>query len=594
MAIIISSKNIYEINNQKVVDNEIDNIEVNAKGINQGIKYNTEVYNESIFSFLSDSYESQYQAKSSRENLSKLETSIAYIKIDETRFAEKEILIPVKSGNSRITNLRLGTSDGKPNIKSVVYCRYETGTARWGGTLIYNLVGWSAGNIQPEQVEIQIKKFGDRRDDYVEYDIIGSPIDGQQISIPQDKKVSYEYNPNNLAGTTKVEFYPKIFGKTNLANINSAEKITKNGVEYYKISVGIASGYRVAKLGGKDSYTVSGTMIDQRTWERITSMDGTYEYYFPQSIEITINGDVLTIDIQDETVKVGNGQHVYSFDGNELMQTSNQYMKKYMVGVGDFVRNNGEGFSVYSIVGSTPPLQDGDVLIYNGESAECISSEPPLISVKNGGEWASMSNVLVYFTCYKAENQIEIYYNNIIKDWDNGKEVAVIKCGIVDYFRIAQSTHYIDVSVKKNLGLHKCSITGSSDRAFSSIENFVSASIRINGQDYEIHNLTLANENTTLTGEIDLYFSDFDLGEYVVMYNYKSLAISPQNNSYPTTIHIGDIVIPYIKSPDGNDKPMSYYADKATPKEFLVIGKGIMADGEIMQELTLQETKQEE
>lgn len=70
------------------------------------------------------------------------------------------------------------------------------------------------------------------------------------------------------------------------------------------------------------------------------------------------------------------------------------------------------------------------------------------------------------------------------------------------------------------------------------------------------------------------------------------LEISPTNYSADNAntrmmFSVGDIVIPYVATPNG-DRPMSSKPD-GTPKEFLVTGVTLISDGAIWQELQLQE-----
>lgn len=71
-----------------------------------------------------------------------------------------------------------------------------------------------------------------------------------------------------------------------------------------------------------------------------------------------------------------------------------------------------------------------------------------------------------------------------------------------------------------------------------------------------------------------------------------ALEISPTNYSADNAntrmmFSVGDIVIPYVATPNG-DRPMSSKPD-GTPKEFLVTGATLISDGAVWQELQLQE-----
>lgn len=66
-----------------------------------------------------------------------------------------------------------------------------------------------------------------------------------------------------------------------------------------------------------------------------------------------------------------------------------------------------------------------------------------------------------------------------------------------------------------------------------------------------------------------------------------NLAVSISDDSVPMLFKNGDIVIPYVATPNG-DRPMSSKPD-GTPKEFLVTGVTLISDGAVWQELQLQE-----
>lgn len=57
------------------------------------------------------------------------------------------------------------------------------------------------------------------------------------------------------------------------------------------------------------------------------------------------------------------------------------------------------------------------------------------------------------------------------------------------------------------------------------------------------------------------------------------------------SFHIGDQVIPMVFGADGRDRPMSRYND-GSPKVFNVVGRKMIYDGAVWQELTLQEKTQ--
>ena len=66
-----------------------------------------------------------------------------------------------------------------------------------------------------------------------------------------------------------------------------------------------------------------------------------------------------------------------------------------------------------------------------------------------------------------------------------------------------------------------------------------------------------------------------------------NIALSITDESKPMLFKNGDMVIPYVATPNG-DRPMSSNPD-GTPKEFLVTGVTLISDGAVWQELQLQE-----
>ena len=482
MAIIIPSKNIYGINNQKVVDNEVDNIEVSAKRIEETKDYSVNVYNNDF-----DVVTYQHGAETSdihEEYRLHTQAPTSYCAVSgvfKPFYVDIDVVVNKQIGNKIITQIKTGEdkTDETANIK------YSTACIKKSAPISATYNTSESGRHDPSFANIQYTY----------------PDDGEEgvFNLPKTITVQHNYSDISLS-----EITVNLNDETNLKDIGRTIKITETN-DYFS--------FRCHLLCGEEIYELKGDAVGPPTNRSTAS--GTATIYIPQKISLTVYGNTIGIDLQDETVKIGDGQHVYSFSGNELMQTSN------------------------------------DVTI-------------------------------------------EESYNEIIKNWRDGKECATIKCGMVDYYQSVKQENYITVYGVRNISLKKCSISGNVTYALPNKENLLSVYVTISGSKYKMYNISLANNNTVLTGEIDLSYRDVPLQQHELSYEYMETtpAISVKETGLPMTIHIGDIVIPYIKGADGNDKPMSYYMDKATPKEFLVIGKGITADGEILQELTLQEVTQ--
>ena len=386
MAIIIPSKNIYEINNQKVVDNEVDNIEVSAKRIEETKDFSVNVYNNDF-----DVVTYQHGAETSdiheeyRPHTHAPTSYCAVSGVFKPFYVDIDVVVNKQIGNKIITQIKTGEdkTDETANIKYTTACIKKSApiSARYHTS--------ESGRHDPSFTNIQYTYLDDGEEGV--------------FNLPKTITVQHNYSDISLS-----EITVNLNDETNLKDIGGTIKITETN-DYFSFTCHL--------LCGEEIYELKGDAVGPPTNRSTAS--GTATIYIPQKISLTVYGNTIGIDLQDETVKIGDGQHVYSFSGNELMQTSNT------------------------------------------------------LSIENK-------------------------YNVVLREWENGKEIATIKCAVDKY------------------------------------------------------------------------------GD----------SIDPSTSNM--TFHIGDTVIPYIMGADGNDKPMSLYVDK-TPKEFVVIGKGIIADGQIMQELTLQE-----
>lgn len=99
--------------------------------------------------------------------------------------------------------------------------------------------------------------------------------------------------------------------------------------------------------------------------------------------------------------------------------------------------------------------------------------------------------------------------------------------------------------------------------------------------------------NNTMTAEI---IADYQNGKETATLRVSvndyydddgNLVLSINDPSKPMLFHNGDIVVPYIATPNG-DRPMSILPD-GSPKSFRVTGVTLISDGALWQELQLQE-----
>ena len=510
MAIIIPSKDIYEINNQKVVDNEVDNIDVSVKQVDVQEEFGVVVHRETFSnSTQQDEIVERYNLLSIEEEQQQtsITTQVAYSYVSILpNYMDVQITIN-KSGNNKLISKVNTGKDNNENAEIKYQANGYITRGRATGTVEIKAFRVSSN----QNVDYSAENAKGLSEFIPEYE----SKKPEQYSIPQEIIETNE-TVNGTLCEAKISYFDK--GTVAYPTVEETE-------DEIRISLKCLVGGLIYKVG-RSNYIWT---FDQRYGPNHTelgdydgavnateelSVSGTYENYTVSSVEFNIYGNTIGINLQDKTVKIGEGQHVYSFSGNELMQTSNKYTTVCNMAIGGFVGDSGNDRAIYSVIRATPALNSGDILIYNGETAICVSANPARISVLKNGEWAKMSNVQASLSAYKAHpDQIQYTYGKVIDNWKNGKEIATIKCGMNEYY--------------------------SSNHPFPA-----------------------------------------------------KPVISVKETGLPMTFHIGDIVIPYIKGADGQDKPISYYMDRTTPKEFLVIGKGITADGEILQELTLQEVTQ--
>lgn len=235
----------------------------------------------------------------------------------------------------------------------------------------------------------------------------------------------------------------------------------------------------------------------------------------------------------------------------------------------------------------------------------------------------------------KLQENIRQVYNQYK---DTGKEVATIKCSIVDYLdeqgNIAVSPHYIIsnlynlisvIEVDDNIDDYYSPIyfrwLGTEQGYFSlDADGIITESIQVadnifaieftKGQDNEItFQVWVEGYGSEELGKIVFDTSNLKYGTtYTLSFKYGvsansgifecyiqdiMLNIGEYNYKPPMTIPMHSEVIPYVFKANGEDAPMSTYQD-GSPKVFQVVGNRITYDGAVWQELTLQEVRQNE
>lgn len=181
---------------------------------------------------------------------------------------------------------------------------------------------------------------------------------------------------------------------------------------------------------------------------------------------------------------------------------------------------------------------------------------------------------------------IEDTYSKVIDEYKDGKELSTIRCGIEDYYSYKEEIVAIQIVSSNNL-LNNPLVTITADAGLSIGDILVlgEEAGRYRGRQLEVVSIDW-NKTYTCKPSVNIV-GDFPIDTSATLSIRKVISKTRENN-LPMTIQMGDIVIPYKFGANGKDKPMSLKKD-GTEKEFEVVGKNIIYDGAIWQELTIQE-----
>ena len=311
MAIIIPSKNIYEIDNPKIIDNIIDNVSVEQTIVKPNNDYDVTVYNEDIdilSKFISIAGDPDKKDKSTIVNQKSFAIQggnfIYWFFCSHTEYRNYflgwkiTIKIPKIKDNSFINKLYYGINDkGENNIK-------------------YSLIGTKESGIARADVSFTGGIFGAPSDISIGNISLSNPtVTGKDERIEIPKKVEFIYEgsfDNELtSGEGSATSTSILYDAPNtIATVKPTDYI-ENGVEYYKLEFDVLGGVTIIRMGGDNI-------------ESPISVVGKYERYRAQSMEVTIYGNTIGINLTDGSVTYGNGNKPYSLSRNELLQDSGE------------------------------------------------------------------------------------------------------------------------------------------------------------------------------------------------------------------------------------------------------------------------------
>lgn len=313
MAIIIPSKCIYDKQNLKVRDNIINRFEVSSVEIVPNNDYEIPVYNEEIECPNDENVAAEADPNGKDKAVgSAVYTDpfsshghyavVSYVEFNSYKKSKDfTIKIPKLKNNSFINKLYYGKdSENNPNIKYSITADVDRGEAS-------------------SVFQVSVNNFGTSADVTTSEITYGEITNTDSEKVPAPTKETYTYyaigfEDDIISATAEATFY----NSGSILTVTPTDVI-ENGIEYYKITFNVISGWRTVKIGG-------GGVVDYSSSD--FALAGTYEIYKPTRIEITVYGNTIGIDLIDETVFIPedkSGNKPFSIEGSEIMQTSNFY-----------------------------------------------------------------------------------------------------------------------------------------------------------------------------------------------------------------------------------------------------------------------------
>ena len=530
MAIKIPSKNIYDIDNPKIRDNVIDNVNVEQTVIKPNNDYEVSVYNEKLYEF--DNAEGSFDlAIASVVDIQggNYWEAVSYVRVTPKYKNNITLIINALKNNNFISKIYDGSKtnefgEEESNIKySIEYIKYNGDVS---GVMNCNKP------INPSESESTVTENEP-------YNITNTQNIGEIPKLNQSYEKSFS-RTGYIGNSKALSEITEISDETNLRNIIfnlEDEKYVANNLAK------ILSGIEIVKLGN----VINSADVNEIGTTR--SLIGTYEKYEPLSIEITIYGDIIGIDLTDGSVTYGSGNKPFLLSGNELMQHKETINYANVKGFS----HNGAGLTINGnennllVVNGTCVVPSGVVGRYH-INLGVVSLPKGRYILKGMPKAIGMSALILHNT--KVSTIAESFYEPIEFYLEEQQDLTF-------YFVVSDGNIF---------------------------NNFIIAPkiININNSEYLANNILnqYANgkETATLLCDISDYYDES--GEKV---------IDITTNKMSFRLH--DEVIPYVYGADGKDKPMSKKQD-GSAKVFEVVGSNIIYDGAVWQELTLLEKTQ--
>lgn len=450
MAIIIPSSKTYNRQNPKVRDNIIERIEVSAVKAKNARHYNERIYGETATtenlwgrgSALQDNILGFY-TQGFTSYINNIPQGIWIAGVGGgvyPIYKTMSFAIPKSQSNKLIEKIFFGQTDGKNEIKSTI-------------TYDYSYYGAFA----------KISYDSSKGEYYLSYLNGYTPQKGAERKSSDLLEMATNIGSSMDMGTDGTKYLSvniPIIDNTNIATAKvdyDAENDTYNlslvvlcGLSEFKVVFGEEGSFESLTDGEKPSVELFRPRFFSLSTPP-TELSNTSGYgqiskgyiidYKPLSVEISLYGDTIKLDVTDEILYINGktAKKVHSIDGNELMQTDNYKNEQKILSenIDYWVGKSSTSSQTYFYTSvhlyneypldtyveyTTPSGTTGVAVIKAFENTHSPA-------IESTGAYVTINRVYrpLVSTTYE-------YFKQTQQDYAKGKETATIRCSIGDYF----------------------------------------------------------------------------------------------------------------------------------------------------------------
>lgn len=534
MAIIIPSKHIYSKKNNKIADNTIKKIEVNATEIKFDNKKNTTAYSETIKDYTT--IDKSGTAQDFKMEIIGSYYNVVAVKTYNPKFVEKTITIPKNFIDKYIKNLYDGKDkDGENNITVSVLAQLYSGVA--------------TGNVNENNSSIYNVQISNTE-----------KLDSGYI-IPSSFEYQYTLSNDNIltANASSID-----------TSNNGTQKIRSDDNNYY-IDLSILVGFEKIGLYGQELFNqLSGTGYP------IVNAQGIYEKYEFIQADVSFNGEIISIVTSEYSTYYGDSKSKasLSFPNNELMQISNYASN----GIGLIESNANKTIEQYSKGKETVVLKCDIGDYYDN------SNNPILYVPKSINDIRILDTVSIY-----AKKGIELGNFDIVY---NGVSNLLINSSFTDLGdgNIKIDNVYITADSNGNANISIYNNKLDDDRYYINIisEKPLPYDVYFRVHIYADTGYVYTDKETTMVVKLPANQIQTVIWTPINIVLSHKLIFDILEKYVRCIFQEGDIVIPMIRNSKGLDVPMSI-KENGSAKQFEVLCTHIYTQGAVWQELKLQE-----